>query len=99
MKPIILIPTGDGDADFTYATGFAVETALYIRFDEGDDVIVTSPLEIDPARVQSKASRKLLLAEAGYEELGSFISYARLAAKPLRNRGPESARVSPRLPP
>jgi Xaa-Pro aminopeptidase len=98
VKPIVLIPTGDGDADFTYATGFAVETALYIRFDEGDDVIVTSPLEIDRARVQSKASRKLLLAEAGYEELGSFISYARLAAKLLRNRGLESARVSPRLP-
>jgi Xaa-Pro aminopeptidase len=97
VRPIVLIPSGDGDADFTYATGFAVETALYIRFDEGDDVIVTSPLEIDRARVQSKASRKLLLAEAGYEELGSFISYARLAAKLLRNRGLESARVSPRL--
>jgi len=97
VKPIVLIPSGDGDADFTFATGFAVETALYIRFDEGDDVIVTSPLEIDRARVQSRAKRKLLLAEAGYEELGPFVSYARLAAKLLRERGLQSARVSPRL--
>lgn len=97
MKPIVLIPSSDGDADFTFATGFAVEAALYIRFDEGDDVIVTSPLEIDRARVQSKVSRKLLLAEAGYEELGPFISYARLAAKLLGERGLQSARVSPRL--
>jgi Xaa-Pro aminopeptidase len=97
VRPIVLIPSGDGDADFTYATGFPVESALYIRFDEGDDVIVTSPLEIDRARVQSKASRKLLLAEAGYEELGPFVSYARLAAKLLRNRGLEVARVSPKL--
>jgi Xaa-Pro aminopeptidase len=97
VKPIVLIPSGEGDADFTFATGFAVETALYIRFDEGDDVIVTSPLEIDRARVQSRANRKLLLAEAGYEELGPFVSYARLAAKLLRERGLQSARVSPRL--
>jgi Xaa-Pro aminopeptidase len=97
VRPIILIPAGDGDADFTYATGFAVETSLYIRFDDGDDVVVTSPLEIDRARVQSRASRNLLLEEAGYEERGPFVSYARLAAKLLRSRGLESARVSPRL--
>ena len=97
MRPILLIPSGEGDADFTYATGFAVEAALYIRFGEGDDVIVTSPLEIDRARVQSKASRKLLLDEAGFEERGPFVSYARLAAKLLGERGRESARVSARL--
>jgi Xaa-Pro aminopeptidase len=97
VRPIVLIPSGDGDADFIHATGFAVETSLYIRFDEGDDVIVTSPLEIDRARVQSRASRKLVLEEAGYEELGSFVSYAHLAAKMLRKRGLETARVSPRL--
>jgi Xaa-Pro aminopeptidase len=97
MKPIVLIPSGDGDADFTYATGFSVETSLYIRFGEGDDVLVTSPLEIERARVQSKTSRTLLLAEAGYEESGPFVSYARLAARILRERALESARVSPRL--
>jgi Xaa-Pro aminopeptidase len=97
MKPIVLIPSGDGDADFIYATGFAVETSLYIRFSEGDDVLVTSPLEIERARAQSKASRTLLLEEAGYEESGPFVSYARLAARILRERALESARVSPRL--
>lgn len=97
MKPIVLIPSGGGDADFIYATGFAVEAALYIRFGEGDDVIVTSPLEIDRARAQSRASRKLLHDEAGFEDRGPFVSYARLAAKLLRERGLESARVSPRL--
>ena len=97
MKPIVLIPSGDGDADFTYATGFAVETSLYIRFAEGDDVLVTSPLEIERARAQSKASRKVLLDEAGYEDSGPFVSYARLAARMLRERELEAARVSPRL--
>ncbi|MGH7760640.1 MAG: M24 family metallopeptidase [Candidatus Dormibacteraceae bacterium] len=97
MKPIVLIPSGEGDADFIYATGLAVETSLYIRFGEGDDVLVTSPLEIERARMQSKAVRKLLLEEAGYEAAGPFVSYARLAARMLRGRGLESARVSPRL--
>jgi Xaa-Pro aminopeptidase len=97
MKPIVLIPSGESDADFIYATGLAVETSLYIRFSEGDDVLVTSPLEIERARVQSKAVRKLLLAEAGYEAAGPFVAYARLAARMLRERDLESARVSPRL--
>ncbi|GAC1513014.1 MAG: Xaa-Pro peptidase family protein [Candidatus Dormibacteraceae bacterium] len=98
MRPIVLISTGDGDADFTYATGFSVENALYIRFDEGDDVIVTSPLEIDRARAQSTAGRKLSLAEAGFEEQGPFASYARLAAKLLRERDLDVARVSAKVP-
>jgi Xaa-Pro aminopeptidase len=97
MKPIVLIAGGEGDADFMYASGFAVETALYVRFEEGDDVLVASPLEIDRARMQSKASKKLGLEEAGYEDHGPFVSFARLAAKMLRERAVESARVSPRL--
>jgi Xaa-Pro aminopeptidase len=97
MKPIILIPNGEGDADFTYATGFAVETALYIRFGERDDVLIVTPLEIDRARVESRAARKLELDEAGYEDHGPFVSYARLAAKVLRKRGADAARVSARL--
>jgi Xaa-Pro aminopeptidase len=97
MKPIVLIAGGEGDADFMYASGFGVESALYIRFGEGDDVLVTSPLEIDRARVHSKASRKLGFEEAGYVDQGPFVSYSRLAAKLLRERSLESARVSPRL--
>ena len=97
MKPIVLISGGDGDADFTYATRFAVESALYVRFADSDDVIVASPLEIDRARLQSTASRKLGFEEAGYEDHGPFVSYARLAAKLLRERNLEAARVSPHL--
>jgi Xaa-Pro aminopeptidase len=89
MKPIVLIPGGSNDADFIYASGFAVETALYIWFGEGDDVLVASPLEIDRARVQSKAARKVELDEAD--------SYAQVAATLLRERALEWARVSPRL--
>jgi Xaa-Pro aminopeptidase len=97
MKPLVLIPSGEGDADFIYASGFPVETALYIRFDEGDDVLVANPLEIDRARAQSKAVRKLGFAEAGFVDHGEYASWARLAARMLREKGLEEARVSPRL--
>jgi Xaa-Pro aminopeptidase len=97
MKPVVLIPAGEGDADFAYASGFAVETALFIRFDDGDDVLVASPLEIDRARAQSKARQVLGMDKAGFEDAGPFRSWPRLAAKMLRGRGLEAARVSPRL--
>jgi len=97
MKPVVLIPGGEGDADFTYATGFAVETGLYIRFGENDDVLVVSPLEIDRARIQSKTTRTLELDEAGFEDQGTYASHARLAARLLRQRSAEEARVSARL--
>lgn len=61
-------------------------------------MLIVTPLEIDRARLQSKAARKLELSEAGYEENGPFVSYARLAAKLLRERGVDAGRVSPRLP-
>jgi Xaa-Pro aminopeptidase len=97
MKPLVLIPSGEADADFTYASGFPVETGLYIRFGVGDDVLVTSPLEIDRARSQSKAARKLGFAEAGYVDFGEYSSWPRLAARMLREKSLEEARVSPRL--
>jgi Xaa-Pro aminopeptidase len=97
MKPVVLIPTGSDDADFAYASGFAVETGLYIRFDGGDDVLVASPLEIDRARAQSKAQIKLGMDEAGFEDAGEYGSWPRLAAKMLREQGLQAARVSPRL--
>ena len=97
MKPLVLIPSGEADADFTYASGFPIETGLYIRFEDGDDVLVASPLEIERARVQSKASRKLGFAEAGYVDHGEYASWPRLAARMLRDKGQAEARVSPRL--
>jgi Xaa-Pro aminopeptidase len=97
MKPLVLIPSGEADADFTYASGFPIETGLYIRFGDGDDVLVASPLEIDRARAQSKAARKLGFAEAGFVDHGEYASWPRLAARMLRDKGLEEARVSPRL--
>ena len=97
MKPLVLIPSGEADADFTYASGFPVETGLYVRYAEGDDVLVASPLEIDRARTQSKAALKLGFAEAGFIDHGPYASWARLAARMLRDKGHEEARVSPRL--
>jgi Xaa-Pro aminopeptidase len=91
-RPIVLIPTGDADADFIYATGFAVETGLYIRFAEGDDVLVASPLEIERARIQSRASKVV-------EDRDTYVhkAWARLAATMLLDKGIDEARVSPRL--
>src|SRR5215472_14977818 len=96
-RPLVLIPAGHDDADFMYATGMPLESALYVRFKAGDDVLVIAPLEIDRAREQSRAAHKLTMAEAGYVDKGEFGSWAHLAAKLLRDRGIEQARVSPRL--
>jgi Xaa-Pro aminopeptidase len=98
MKPLVLIPGGEGDADFAYASGFAVESGLYVRFGDTDDVLVVSPLEIERARVQSRTAKTLELDEAGFEDHGPYVSYARLAAKLLRERSTDEARVSARLP-
>ena len=91
-RPIVLIPSSDADSDFIYATGFAVETGLYIRFADGDDVLVASPLEIERARIQSRATKVL-------EDRDAYVhkAWARLAAKMLQERGIEEARVSPRM--
>src|SRR5258708_18134049 len=91
-KPIVLLSGGHGDTDFIYATGFDVETAAYLRFDEMDDVIYTSPLEIDRARAQARASRVLLDQNAYAND-----AWATLAAKKVLERGFAQARVSPRL--
>jgi Xaa-Pro aminopeptidase len=96
-RPLVLIPSGEGDADFLYASGMPIESALYVRFDDGDDVLVASPLEIDRARTTGKAARTLSFAEAGFEELGRFASWPRLAARLLRKRNLDEVRVSPRL--
>lgn len=90
--PLVLIPTGDTDADFIYATGFAVENALYIRFGEGDDILATSPLEIDRARVQARAANIVEDREAYAHK-----AWAKAAPRHLRERGITSVRVSPNL--
>ena len=91
-KPIVLLSGGHGDTDFIYATGFDVETAVYLRFGETDDVLYTSPLEIDRARAQAKASQVLFDQDAYAND-----AWAALAAKKTLERGFAHARVSPRL--
>jgi Xaa-Pro aminopeptidase len=91
-SPIVLIPNGALDADFIYATGLSIESALYIRFAEGDDVLVTSPLEIDRAREQSRAARVV-----EDRETYQLAQWARAAAPYLRERGMTEVRVSPNL--
>lgn len=92
LAPLVLIPGGTGDADFIYATGFDVESGLYIRFADGADVLVASPLEFDRAKAVSKAKEVLVDRDAYLHK-----AWAHLAARMLRERGIEEARVSPRL--
>jgi Xaa-Pro aminopeptidase len=96
-RPLVLIPNGHDDADFIYATGLPIESALYVRFAAGDDVLIAGPLEIDRARATGRAARILSFAEAGYEEIGRFSSWPRLAARLLKQRGESEVRVSPLL--
>jgi Xaa-Pro aminopeptidase len=90
--PIVLIPSGDGDPDFIYATGFAAETALYIRFEAKDDVLIVSPLEADRARAQARVSKVVEDREVYVKN-----AWAQLAAKTLRERGISQARVAANL--
>ena len=92
IAPIVLIPTGEDDPDFIYATGFSVETGLYIRFADNDDVLVMTPLEVDRARAQSRVSN---IVED--REVYVHRSWARLAARLLAEKGITDARVSPNL--
>src|SRR5690348_4548768 len=90
--PIVLIPSGDQDSNFIYATGFAVENALYIRFGEGDDVLAVSPLEIDRARVQAHVKRIVEDRDAYAHK-----AWAKAALPLLRERGVNEIRVAPNL--
>jgi len=90
--PLVLIPSGEDDADFIYATGFGVETGLYIRYPGKEEVLAVSPLEVDRARAQSRVSNIVEEREAYLHK-----SWARLAASLLSERGITQARVSPNL--
>jgi len=95
--PLVLIPAGENDADYTYAVGVPVETGLYVRFAEGDDVVVASSLEIDRVSQTSKAARKMSYADAGHGGGDDYTEMPRVASRMLRERGVDSIRVSPRL--
>jgi len=89
---LVMIPSGEEDADFRYATGMGLETGLYIRFAENDDVLVTSPLEVDRARARARVKSVL-------EDRGAYVrdAWAGLAATMLREKGISRVRVAPTL--
>ena len=89
-RALVLIPSGD--ADFRYASGFEVESGLYIRYPDGRDVLAVSPLELDRARAQSSVAEVIEDREAYVHQ-----AWAQLAARMLRAHGVTAARVSPRL--
>ncbi len=92
QAPVVMLPAGGEDPDFIYATGMSLETALYVRFGGGDDVLVVSPLEIDRAREQSRAARIV-------EDRDAYVhdAWAQLAGRMLRERGVAAARVAPSM--
>ena len=96
--PLVLINSGD-DADFYYATRFLThDPALYIRFGKDDDLLALSVLELERGRKVSTAKRVINAAQHGWEpDQDSHRSYARFAAKLLRDRGVSRVRCSPRL--
>ena len=91
--PVVLIPSGGGDPDFIFATGFAVESGLFISFSPQEQVLAVSPLEVDRARAESKVATIL-------EEREAYAtgSWARLAARMLREKGIGHVRVATGLP-
>jgi Xaa-Pro aminopeptidase len=100
MKPLLLLSRGEEDADFIYATGFAVENGLYIKFDADDDLLAVSPLELERAAEGSHAKRVEDARDVGLEKGASDFdaALARLGAKLLLDRGVRETRVAPRLP-
>jgi Xaa-Pro aminopeptidase len=100
MKPLLLLSRGEDDADFIYATGFAVESGLYIKFDADDDLLAVSPLELERAAEGSRAKRVMDARDLGLEKGASDFeaALARLGAKVLRERGISEARVAPKVP-
>src|SRR5439155_4972895 len=64
VKPLLLLSTGDSDPDFLYATHFSVESAIYVRFEDGDDLLVVGSLELERARAESQVASVVEAKEA-----------------------------------
>jgi Xaa-Pro aminopeptidase len=99
MKPLLLLSTGDDDADFLYATGFGVERGIYLEFGTADAELLVNALELERAQAESRIATVRDVQKAGLEPGADMdLATARLAANLLRERGHEAARVSPWLP-
>ena len=99
MTPVLLVPTGVGDAAFFHASGCALESAIYLRFAPGDDVLVVPPLEIERAQAGASVARVVDWRDAGLVETQDRqTDLARVASRLLRERGLAAARIHPSLP-
>ena len=99
MKPLVLFAAGDSDPDFLYATRLPVGEALYVRFAEGDDLLVVPTLELERARLQASTGCVVDRREAGWQEQQDTIgAWADTAVRVLGDRAAGGIRVSPRLP-
>jgi len=95
----LLLAARDGDPAFRYASGFEVETGIYLRFGEGDDVLCVSALEHGRARAEGRAARVVDRATVGWAEgQGESTNWARVARRLLDERGRDRVRVSGDLP-
>jgi Xaa-Pro aminopeptidase len=99
VKPLVLFAAGESDPDFLYATRMSVGEALYVRFAEGDDLLVVPTLELERARRQATAGCVVDRREAGWQEQQDTVAaWADAAVKVLGERAAGGIRVSPRLP-
>ncbi|MBO0745329.1 MAG: aminopeptidase P family protein [Candidatus Dormibacteraeota bacterium] len=95
----LLLAARDGDPGFRYASGFEVESGLYLRFGDGDDLLCVSALEHARARAQGSASRVVDRAAAGWAEgQDESVNWARVARRLLAERERQRVRVPGDLP-
>ncbi len=96
--PLVLINSGE-DSDFYYATRLLThDPALYIRFGEGDDLLVLNILELERGRQVSSAKKVVDRADHGWEEdPDTQRAWAKIAARLLKERGVDRVRVSAKL--
>ncbi|MGI8562216.1 MAG: M24 family metallopeptidase [Candidatus Dormibacter sp.] len=99
VRPALLLgPAQPDDPDFRYATGMAIETAVYLRPQNGGDLLVVPRLELERARQEASAAAILERGELGWtEQRDAFASWTDTALRLLRREGVTSVRVSPRL--
>lgn len=99
MKPLLLFSAGAPDAEFLYASRFEVERACYVRFAEGDDVLLVATLELERARRESRAALVRDRREVGWtERQDDMAAWAEAATHLLQEKGVGAVRISPRLP-
>ena len=96
--PLVLVNNGE-DSEFYYATRFLThDPALYLRFGDGDDLLVVNILELERAKQTSTAKSVIDRADHGWDEDPDWHrGWAKLAAKLLKEKGHDRVRVSARL--